>query len=220
MYSLFGHPRFFKFKWKYQQYGPSCFQSLFPLLRLWPYVVSLSNMKVMIELIYHPFSIWFHKKKIMNICLIFLLKLNAFSCRVCVIVNIYSILLLSHYLAVVFKSFSWTWVKTTLLNNIEKYVKNSYGRVKIWVKEQVIDLLQVFFTHFVDAKLLHGFSLTRTLICSSKMYEKHLWKSGILSKVTGRWLARFLKISPCESMQPLWSIVKVFVLFIRLCDTS
>ena len=156
----------------------------------------------------------------MNICLIFLLKLNVFSCRVCVIVNIYSILLLHHCLAVVFKSFSWTWVKITLLNNIEKCVKNSYGRVKIWVKEQVIDLLQVFFTHFVDAKLLHGFSLSRTLICSSKMYEKHLWKNGILRKVTGRCLTRFLKISPGQSMQPLLSIVKVFLLFIRLCDTS
>ena len=28
-------------------------------------------------------------------------------------------------------------------------------------------------------KLLPGFSLSRTLICSSKMCEKHLWKGGI-----------------------------------------
>ena len=29
MYTLYGHPRYFKFKWKYQQYGP-CFQTIFP----------------------------------------------------------------------------------------------------------------------------------------------------------------------------------------------
>ena len=35
--------------------------------------------------------------------MIFLLKLNVFPCSDCVIVNIYSILPLHHYLAVVFK---------------------------------------------------------------------------------------------------------------------
>ena len=28
MYALYGHPRYFKFKQKYQQYGP-CFQTIF-----------------------------------------------------------------------------------------------------------------------------------------------------------------------------------------------
>ena len=31
MYPLYGHPRYFKFKQKYQQYGP-CFQTMFPFL--------------------------------------------------------------------------------------------------------------------------------------------------------------------------------------------
>ena len=31
MYALYGHPRYFKFKRKYQQYG-SCFQTIFPFL--------------------------------------------------------------------------------------------------------------------------------------------------------------------------------------------
>ena len=31
MYALYGHPRYFKFKEKYQQYGP-CFQAIFPFL--------------------------------------------------------------------------------------------------------------------------------------------------------------------------------------------
>ena len=31
MYTLYGHPRYLKFKWKYQQYGP-CFQTIFPFL--------------------------------------------------------------------------------------------------------------------------------------------------------------------------------------------
>ena len=31
MYALYGHPRYFKFKRKYQQYGP-CFQTIFPFL--------------------------------------------------------------------------------------------------------------------------------------------------------------------------------------------
>ena len=31
MYALYGHPRYFKFKEKYQQYGP-CFQTIIPFL--------------------------------------------------------------------------------------------------------------------------------------------------------------------------------------------
>ena len=31
MYALYSHPRRFKFKRKYQQYGP-CFQTIFPFL--------------------------------------------------------------------------------------------------------------------------------------------------------------------------------------------
>ena len=31
MYDLYGHPRYFKFKRKYQQYGP-CFQTIFSFL--------------------------------------------------------------------------------------------------------------------------------------------------------------------------------------------
>ena len=31
MYALYGHPRYLKFKQKYQQYGP-CFQTIFPFL--------------------------------------------------------------------------------------------------------------------------------------------------------------------------------------------
>ena len=31
MYALYGHPRYFKFKQKYQQSGP-CFQTIFPFL--------------------------------------------------------------------------------------------------------------------------------------------------------------------------------------------
>ena len=31
MYSLYGQPRYFKLKRKYQQYGP-CFQTIFPFL--------------------------------------------------------------------------------------------------------------------------------------------------------------------------------------------
>ena len=34
MYSLYGHLRYFKFKWKYQQYRP-CFQIIFPFLMTW-----------------------------------------------------------------------------------------------------------------------------------------------------------------------------------------
>ena len=33
MYALYGHPRYFMFKRKHQQYGP-CFQTIFPFLRL------------------------------------------------------------------------------------------------------------------------------------------------------------------------------------------
>ena len=33
MYSLYGHPKYFKFKLKYQQYGP-CFQTNFPFLMI------------------------------------------------------------------------------------------------------------------------------------------------------------------------------------------
>ena len=37
MYSIYGHPRYFKFKRKYQQYDP-CFHTIFPFLMTMPRV--------------------------------------------------------------------------------------------------------------------------------------------------------------------------------------
>ena len=39
MYALYGHPRYFKFRRKYQQYGP-CLQTIFPFLMTmsWPFI--------------------------------------------------------------------------------------------------------------------------------------------------------------------------------------
>ena len=40
--SLYGHPRYFKFKQKYQQYGP-CFQTIFPFLINMPMQIRTSS---------------------------------------------------------------------------------------------------------------------------------------------------------------------------------
>ena len=43
MHALYGYPRYFKFKQKYQQYGP-CFQSVFPfLMTIFPRIFLLEN---------------------------------------------------------------------------------------------------------------------------------------------------------------------------------
>ena len=56
---------------------------------------------------------------------------------------------------------------------------------------------------------------TRYLVFTSKMFEKHLWKSDILRKDAGRWPASFLKMSFFHRCFSNILLVKVTTWFIR-----
>ena len=64
MYALYGHPRYFRFKRKHQQYGP-CFQIIFSFLMtmLWPMLNKTSkesNQALVISPLW-PTQTWFNK---------------------------------------------------------------------------------------------------------------------------------------------------------------
>ena len=64
IYALYGHPRYFKFKQKYQQYGP-CFQTIFPFLVIMVvlYIEAIRTIsKLFFFIFYFLFFIFFEEK--------------------------------------------------------------------------------------------------------------------------------------------------------------